>query len=134
LLFLGAEPERKKLYAKTKSCGSEEAKVMRCWGDFLPCLWRNVQWSLEEMQRLVAWRLMKVSILVIYVQMNKWVVGDVHHISILPTFSPLLLAYYFIHLNRCLHNVNYGQLTDEMFHDSKLLCQIYACFLHLFAV
>jgi hypothetical protein len=78
---------------------------------------------------------MKVPISVIYVQMNKWVVGDVHHISILPTFSPLLLAYYFIHLIQCLHNMDYGQLTGEIcFCDGKLLCQMYICFLRLFAI
>jgi hypothetical protein len=70
---------------------------------------------------------MEVYISVIYVQMNKWVVGVVHHVSTLPTFSPLFLTYYFIHLNCCLHNTYYAQVTDEIcFCDSKL-CAKFIC-------
>jgi hypothetical protein len=71
---------------------------------------------------------------VIHVHMNKWLVVDVHHVSILPIFSPLLLACCFIHFNHCLHNMDYDQLTDEIhFCDGKLVCQTHIHFLQLFS-
>jgi hypothetical protein len=48
--------------------------------------------------------------------------------------SPLLFACYFIHFIRRLNNMDYGQLTDEIYScDSKLVCQMHIRFLQLFA-
>jgi hypothetical protein len=61
---------------------------------------------------------METIVSVIHVHKNKWVVVDVHDtsISILPVFHAIIIS---------LHNMDYGQLTDEVyFCDSKLVCQI----------